>query len=305
MRDKKRRLETYSFYDRTGIAMHLGSMAEKGWMIEELSNLGWVYRRITPQKLTFSVSYCPKSSDFDPASAREDNALYDFCEHTGWRLATSSAQMQIFYAPKDTLTEGNHAPVETDPFLEVDTIHRSAKRGFLPSYFILLAIALLNTGIYINELVKDSSVRFFHDTGLFSGICWIILIFLCITELYGYFSWHRKAKEAAARGEFLNTHTMHRVHSAALTVVLITVLCWFLCGLFSGSPLRKLTIIAGILYMAAILCVLFFIRFIKSVLKRKNVSAGINRAVTVLLCFFLTFIITRTLVYGILYAVTQ
>ena len=35
MKDKKRRLETFSFYDRTGIEAHLKSMAEKGWMISE------------------------------------------------------------------------------------------------------------------------------------------------------------------------------------------------------------------------------------------------------------------------------
>ena len=31
MRDVKRRIETYSFYDRSGIAAHLKAMAAKGW----------------------------------------------------------------------------------------------------------------------------------------------------------------------------------------------------------------------------------------------------------------------------------
>ncbi len=33
MKDRKRRFETFSFYDRTGIEAHLKKMAEKGWMI--------------------------------------------------------------------------------------------------------------------------------------------------------------------------------------------------------------------------------------------------------------------------------
>ena len=33
MKEKKRRIERYSFYDRTEIARHLERMAEKGWLI--------------------------------------------------------------------------------------------------------------------------------------------------------------------------------------------------------------------------------------------------------------------------------
>ena len=32
MKKTKRRLETFSFYDRTGLESHLARMAEKGWL---------------------------------------------------------------------------------------------------------------------------------------------------------------------------------------------------------------------------------------------------------------------------------
>lgn len=39
MRDVKRRMENYSFYDRSGIAAHLEAMAAKGWQLEHMTNL--------------------------------------------------------------------------------------------------------------------------------------------------------------------------------------------------------------------------------------------------------------------------
>ena len=57
MKDRKRRFETFSFYDRTGIEAHLKKMAEKGWMISEMTTLGWIYKRVEPESLTFAVSY--------------------------------------------------------------------------------------------------------------------------------------------------------------------------------------------------------------------------------------------------------
>ena len=57
MKTKKRRYETYSFYDHTGIAAHLEKMARKGWMLEEITTWTWVYRKIQPAALTFAVCY--------------------------------------------------------------------------------------------------------------------------------------------------------------------------------------------------------------------------------------------------------
>ena len=137
MKDKKRRFEIFSFLDYTGIAAHLSKMAEKGWMVESMTNFGWTYRRIEPKKLTFYVSYYPKASEFDPEPTEEQKIFHDFCEHTGWILAAVSAQMQIFYNERE-----NPVPIETDPMLEVETIHAAAKKSYLPAYFVLLAVGI-------------------------------------------------------------------------------------------------------------------------------------------------------------------
>ena len=138
MRDTKRRLELYSFFNHTGIAAHLEDMAQKGWMIEKITGFGWVYRRIEPKRLHFSVSYYARASEFDPQPSEGQREFQEFCEHTGWKLACSSAQLQIFYNDQPDPT-----PIETDPKLELEAIHASAKKGFLLPYFLLLAVAVV------------------------------------------------------------------------------------------------------------------------------------------------------------------
>lgn len=116
MRDTKRRMEFFSFYDHTGISAHLERMAERGWLLEKIGTLTWHYRRIEPKKLAFSVCYFAKASMYDPRPSAEQNMFYDLCAHTGWTLAAASAQMQVFYNERE-----NPVPIDTDPALEVDS----------------------------------------------------------------------------------------------------------------------------------------------------------------------------------------
>ena len=41
MKETKRRMELYSFYDRTGMEKHLAKMAEKGWLLEKIGQFFW------------------------------------------------------------------------------------------------------------------------------------------------------------------------------------------------------------------------------------------------------------------------
>ncbi len=102
MNDTKRRIEIFSFFNQNGIRDHLEKMAQKGWMIEKLTNFGWIYRPIEPKKIRFAVSYYPKASEFDPEPSEEQKTFHDFCAHTGWELACASAQLQIFYNERET-----------------------------------------------------------------------------------------------------------------------------------------------------------------------------------------------------------
>lgn len=198
MKARKRRYEIYTFYDHTGIALHLEKMAEKGWLLEKITNYIWTYRRIEPKKLHFSVFYDPKASEFDPEPSEDQKVFFDFCEHTGWIYATSSSQMQIFYNEQE-----NPTPIETDPVLEIDTLHRAMKKTYLPTYLILAPIGVLQLAMLISQLISDPIRLLASVSLLFGGLAWALLLLLCITELSGYYLWRSRAKKPRSMESFL------------------------------------------------------------------------------------------------------
>ena len=66
MKNVKRRIRNFSFYDQQAIQKTLEDMAEQGWFLEKTGSFLWTYKRIEPKKLRFSVTYFPAASDFDP-----------------------------------------------------------------------------------------------------------------------------------------------------------------------------------------------------------------------------------------------
>ncbi len=58
MRNTKRELNPYSFYDTEGLARHFERMAAEGWAPDRVG-LFIRYRRIKPQKLRFAITYYP------------------------------------------------------------------------------------------------------------------------------------------------------------------------------------------------------------------------------------------------------
>ena len=137
MRTTRRDLIPFSFYDHTGMEKHLEKMAQKGWMLEELTNWGWKYRAIQPQKLHFSVSFDTRASDFEPEPTEEQIMFQKFCRHSGWKLAAASGWMQVFYNEEE-----DPLPIQTDPELEVRMVGKRARR-MVPAYVIFLVLGFL------------------------------------------------------------------------------------------------------------------------------------------------------------------
>ena len=294
MKDTKRRFEIYSFYDYTGIALHLSKMAEKGWLIDKISNFGWTYRRIPPKKLEFFVSYYPKASEFDPEPTEGQKAFHDFCEHTGWKLAAMAAQMQVFYNERN-----NPTPIETDPVLEIETIHAAAKKSYLPSYFLLLLVSIVHVALLISRLFGDLIGLLSSTSILFSGVAILVLFLQCITELFGYFIWHAKAKKAAERGEFIETPSHLFRQMVLLGVVLTGFVYWLITIVLQGNSLMRTASLIMLLYVAALI---ILVNGIKNLLKRKKAPRSVNRTITLFLCFVLPFAMMGLITFGILRA---
>ena len=283
MKNRKRRFETYSFYDRTGIEAHLREMAEKGWMIEKMTNQYWIYRRIEPTELCFTVSYYAKASDFDPMPGEGQQTFIDFCEQTGWRLACRWFQMQIFYNP-----DPDAVPIHTDPVLEVEAIQRGCRANFLKSYTAMALISLGFSVMTVAGFLGDFLLYLAEPARLTCGLCMIFLFLLSAVDLGSYFRWLKKARIAAENGEFLETPTTAGFQKGILGLVGLSFVWWFSNLLETGNAAF---VWVGFSLLAGILLIQLLVQAMKDSMKKHHVSARKNIVLTMLACVVLSLVL--------------
>lgn len=170
----------FSFYDHTGMEKHLEKMAQKGWMLEELTSFGWKYREIQPQKLHFSVSFDTRASEFEPEPTEEQYTFQEFCQRSGWKLAAASGQMQVFYNEEE-----DPLPIQTDPEMEVRMVGKLARR-MVPAYLILLVLGFFVGGSWCYSLIHTPIKLLTTPGSTFMGLCWLGLFVYSVTDLITY-----------------------------------------------------------------------------------------------------------------------
>ena len=292
MKTKKRRLEYYSFYDHTGIEQHLTEMAKKGWLLESISNLYWTYRKIEPRDTHFCVTYYPRASDFDSGPSEDQQTFHDLCAHTGWQLACTWHQMQVFYNEKES-----PIPLDTDPIMEVDTLHRACKKNFLPSYYLLLALGVLMGGYFLAEIYFAPVTLLSNSSQMLSGFAYLCVLVISLTELCTYFSWYRKAKRAAQDDIFVDTPSTKLIQQTVVIVLLFAAAIWIL-NLFTLSN-RMLAWIA-VAMLICMFAIIFAVNWIKHGLRKLKASRGLNRILTLTACLILPTVMMGGITYATL-----
>ena len=284
MSNKKRRMEYISFFNHTGLEEHFTKMARKGWLIESISNLYWTYQKIKPQDVHFCVTYYPRASDFDPGPSEEQQTFHDFCAHTGWQLACTWHQMQVFYNDKES-----PIPLETDAMMEVDTLHKACKKNFLPTYFLLLAVGLLMTAYNIWGLIATPITMLSNSSRLLTGLALLCTLVISVTELTTYFTWYHKAKKCASDGIFVDTPSTEKVQVGIMFVLAAGVVLWLIDLFLADDPIF---LWVAILMLTFTFGLIFIVNAIKQGLKKVKAARGLNKFLTITACFVLSFAIT-------------
>lgn len=281
MKETKRRIEHFSFYDHTRVKAHLERLSEEGWVVKQVGSLFWRYRRVEPKKRAVSITYLPSGSDLNPRLSDEEEDFKSICERVGWRLACNWMQMQIFYHE-----DPEAQPVETDPELFVDTVHRSMRKNFLPSYIILAILMLVYVGMGIRDFYADPISLLSDNSGLAIKASLIVLEFHLLFELLLYALWHRKAKRVAVEEErFLPVPKWYRANQYLLLTALLFD-AYFFVEAFLDTRMRQ---IALPIFIVMILSQ-FIPRMLQKVLKKRGWSPTKNRVVTGLLAGGIVFV---------------
>ena len=187
MKDTKRQFKMFSFFDFDGITAHMEKMAADGWMLEQSTNRYWIYRRTEPKKLKFAVTYFPQASEFDPHPTEELQAFNEFCQSAGWKPAASMAQMQIFYNENE-----NPIPIETDPMVQIDTIHKAMKKNFIPSSLLMIAVSLMILCMNVAKFITSPVNVLSSHSDFFISFSYIMLFLISAVELGQYYIWRKK-----------------------------------------------------------------------------------------------------------------
>ena len=281
MRQTKRVMTQFCFYDRTGIEKMLEKQAAKGWMLESIGQLSWNYRRTEPKQVHFAVTYFPNASMFDPYPTVGEELYQEFVSHSGWRFVASNAQLQIFCSEAE-----NPVPIETDPMVELQNIHKAVKKSYLPGYYLMIAAATMNLILLGWRLYENFTGTLANNANLFTILCWTVLFGMELTEILSYYLWRRKALRAAETdGSFVETRNRNNV----MWLILVVLGAGLIFTLTSVTPEAAYVAVAMLVAMFfAMALVLLFTQW----MKKTGFSREDNRAYTIMATVFISLALT-------------
>jgi len=222
--------------DFTGITGWLEKMAAKGWMLDFCGTLFWKFRKIEPRQVHFSAIYLPIDCNaFSPVRTPEVEELEELCAGTGWYWVSSMYQLQIF-----ANEEADPAPLDSDPVVQVESLHRAMMQNVLPSNIILLVIAGVMALFCWSSIFTGnfySNIGFGHWLAAF---IFTIVILMVLGELAIYYIWHKRAKEDAQSGFLRPTRSFPGLMTVFLAVLLVVYVLW-VCALPWQSQLTALS----------------------------------------------------------------
>lgn len=275
MKQTKRSLALFGFFDRDGIEAWLERQAEKGWLLERVSELFWHFRRIEPKKLHFSLVYDPNGSVFDARPTAAQLEFQDFCAHTGWKLAAFNAQMQIYYNESAAPT-----PIETDELLELPAIRTSIRKHYLPMFSIFAFDAIFFCALFFFRLSYDPLAVLTNTSYLLFGLCAMLMLVGSAVDLISFLCWRRQAGRAIGQGGALPK--TRRVFPCRYAILLLLLLCSvFMLASFAEQLHLKTGIRFAILSFVGMLGGAGCIVLTFELIKRRRLSRRKNRILAI------------------------
>ncbi len=277
MKDTKRRMEIFSTYDYCGIQRHLTKMAKRGWMLTEIGNFTWIYRRCEPCDARFAVTYFPEASAFDPEPGEDQRTYIEYCEEAGWELCASSAKMQVFRAVRDDAVE-----IETDGEVQLKTVHRAMKSSYLPWCWTMLGLGLLEGAMEVDKFLRDPIDALL---GMNTLLMILSIIVLVGAELINYGIWYLRAKKSLKNGGGLPKTTSTRpLQIIVILLALAELILWMTFDGMDG------TIVMALVSMAVVFGMLGLTFLIRYILKKKKVDAGLSKTIVLTACVLIPLI---------------
>ncbi len=166
-------------------------------------------------------------------------------------------------------------------------VGKLAKR-MMPLYVIFLVLGFLLGGGWCYSLIH-TPIRLLTTPGsTFMGLCWLGIFLYFIADLITYLVWRHRALAAAQRGEFLPTRGCHKLLCVVVGVVVVGLIYWLATERLPGMRFM----VGGMLL--AYVVIFGAVNGTKQVMKRKKVSATLNRTITICVDISLAVVLVGT-----------
>ena len=292
MKTTKREFNLYQLFDYQGVERHLEAMATKGWRLERIGTYFWQYRRAEPAPATYAVTYISDASLFNPQPTENQERLDELCAAAGWKKVCDWAQMQIFVSEQP-----DPVPLETDDAVRIQAIHRSMKKNFLPSNYVLLALPLLWLFMAWNDFRRDKVDFFSSSTDLFLILLSVLLLVLQGVNLSAYYRWRRRSLASVAQGGTCAATGGCRRLNQAVFGILAVILAAYLVSL---TVWQRTSAGVYLLWLLIYGLILFAVLRTREGLKRAGAPKRLNMVLTLAVDVVLAVGAVSLLTFGVL-----
>jgi len=195
MKDKTKRIINFRFDRYEDVENKLEKLAEKGLFLEKCGPFLWTFRKGTPQKLKYTVTYFSEGSVFNPDITENQQTYIDYAKAAGWNFVTQFNQMQIFCSEAD-----DPVPFETDEKEKLNNIKRSMKKSFLPSSIVIIIVFALNLIVHFNSFQLNPIDYLSDSIRLLTSSMILAILLYQVYSLMTYFVWYKRSEKSIALG---------------------------------------------------------------------------------------------------------
>lgn len=272
MSDKVKRIMNFRFDRFETAEKKLEKMAEMGLFLEECGSFFWTFKKGTPKKLKYTVTYFSEGSIFNPGITANQETFFDYAKDAGWNFVTQYNQMQIFSS------EAEHpVPFETDEKVKLNNIKKCMNKSFIPSVVSLIFVFALNLTLHYNSF-RFNPIDFLADKGrLIPFFMFSVFIMYELYSLINYFTWTKKSERMIENGGACanSTNGFQRFIEILFMSLIIGSLVYFL--FFLADRINGFAVVLAVA-QTPLMMFIFWISI--NFLRRKRASALKNKVIS-------------------------
>lgn len=250
----------------------LEKLAAKGLFLEVCGSFSWTFRKGTPKKLKYTVTYFSEGSVFNPDITDNQQTYIDYAKAAGWNFVTQFNQMQIFSSETD-----NSIPFETDEKEKLNNIKRCMNKSFILPMIAMILVFLLNLIVQFNSFQLNPIDYLSDPIRLLSSSMIAAAVIYHVYSLMTYYIWLKHSEKSIALGGecVKNSRIMYKIVDIISMFILFGSLGYLLFFLaFKTSRFGLVLTVAQV----PILMIVFWSSI--KYLKKKKASATVNKLIS-------------------------